>query len=147
MTTIVYRDGVMAADSRAYSGDRKPIGSKQKIHRLPDGSLIGVSSSKVGEAERFRRMVSEKGVDADFETEVPVQAIVVMPNGGIFYFNDERSFSGPISAEFICIGSGEVAAHAALLSGCSPVKAVEVAMQLDVWTGGDVRTLELEVAK
>jgi hypothetical protein len=33
LTTICYRDGVMAADTRAYSGDKLPIGSKTKIRQ------------------------------------------------------------------------------------------------------------------
>ena len=47
MTIIAYRDGIMAADSRAYTGDPDPIGVKQKI-RWHDGELLGASSRAVG---------------------------------------------------------------------------------------------------
>lgn len=48
MTTIAYRNGVMAADTRAYSGGKLPIGTKTKIERLEDGTLLGVSSITPG---------------------------------------------------------------------------------------------------
>lgn len=144
MTTIVYRDGVMAADSRAYAGNKQPVGTKVKIYRLADGSLFGASSSKVGQCDKFRRIVEEHGVNANLKEAVLVQAIVVKLDGSIFYFNDEDAFSGPISAPFISIGSGEQYAYGALMMGADAVKALEIASCCDVWTGGPIITLRLE---
>lgn len=144
MTTIVYRAGILAADSRAYSGDKNPIGEKRKIHRLADGSLIGASSNKVGVCEKFRRLVEESGVDGTFEDEIPVQAIVIRPDGSVFYFNDLDSFSGPIKSEYLAIGSGEEYAIGALKMGASAVDAVRIAIECDPWTGGAIHTLELQ---
>lgn len=45
MTTVVYRDGVMAADSRAYAGYNTTLGSKSKIRKLADGTLLTISRS------------------------------------------------------------------------------------------------------
>lgn len=143
MTTIVYRAGILAADSRAYSGDKNPIGEKHKIHRLADGCLIGASSNKVGACEKFRRLVAASGVEGTFEDEVPVQAIVIRPDGSFFYFNNQDSFSGPITAEYMAIGSGEEYAKGALKMGASAVDAVRIAIECDPWTGGKIHTLEL----
>ena len=35
MTTIAYRDGILAADTRGFSGASTPIGNKLKIHQSP----------------------------------------------------------------------------------------------------------------
>lgn len=143
MTTIAYRDGIMAADSRAYAGSKHPIGTKAKIHRLADGSLFGASSSKVGQCDKLRRIVEERGVTATLDDDVPVQAIVVCPSGEIWYFNDNDSFSGPVDAEFIAIGSGEEYAHGAMMMGADAARAVEIAIACDPWTGGQVQMLNL----
>lgn len=48
MTTIVYRAGTMAADSRAWGFDKAFIGEKTKVFRLDDGRLLGVSTAVIG---------------------------------------------------------------------------------------------------
>lgn len=143
MTTIVWRDGILAADTRAYSGSKTVIGLKSKIHRLHDGRLIGCSTSKVGVSEKLIRLVREHGTDFTFEDEIPVQAMVINGDGSFFYFNDQDGFSGPIRAEYAAIGSGEDFALGALKMGTSAVKAVEIACELDVWSGGEIETLSL----
>ena len=143
MTTIAYRDKIIAADSRAYSGDKHPIGYKQKIHKLDDGSLVGASSNKVGETDRFVALYKKLGVEGDYEKDTGVQAIVVKPNGEVFYFCDNQYFSGPISGEYIAIGSGEKYAYAAMLMGADAIKAIEISIECDVWSGGEVRSLKL----
>lgn len=144
MTTIVWRDGVLAADSRAYSGDKTPIGFKKKIHRLDNGDLFGASSSKVGSVEHFMRLVNEHGVFKSFEEEILLKAIVVTKDGSFYLFNDLKSFSGPIHADYIAIGSGEEYALGALEMGSSAIEALEVAIRLDPWTGGEIATLRFE---
>lgn len=143
MTTIAYRDGIMAADSRAYSGDKNPIGQKVKIRRLSDMSLFAASSSKVGQTDKLFRLTHEHGLFKTFPTEVLAQGIVVRPNGDIFYFNDQDCFTGPIKADYLAIGSGEHYATAALFMGATAERAIEVACALDPWTGGEIHTAKL----
>lgn len=143
MTTIVYRNGILAADSRAYAGSKTPVGTKRKIRRLEDGSLFGCSSSRVGQPENIARMVQEHGVGKTFEKDVPAQVIVIQPDGAIYLFNDGDSFSGPIQSEFLAIGSGEEFATGALLNGASAAQAVEIAIRCDPWSDGPILTLML----
>lgn len=143
MTTIAYRDGVMASDSRAYSGSRNYIGSKNKIHRLSNGSLIGLSSSVVGECERLKRFVEGRGVELECELDMPVQALLVTVDGSVYYFSEGRSFSGPINNDYFAIGSGEQYAIVSMSLGASAAKSIETAIEFDVWTGGDIKCLEL----
>lgn len=137
----------MAGDSRAYSGDKHPIGHKQKIFALPGGRLVGVSSSVVGAPNHFITWLCSLDpkiflASAVADQEHLVQALVVEPNGDAFYWNDGRTFTGPIQADYYAIGSGQQTALAALTLGKSAAEAIELAILLDPWTGGDVRTLE-----
>lgn len=133
MTTVVYRDGIMAADSRAYSGDKHPIGNKVKIRRLPDGTLLGASSTLPGAGETVLDWYAN---GQEEETILPAHftLLVAKTNGDVFYANDDRIFSGPLTGDFFSIGSGEQYAHGALLMGACAVEAVRAACLADAWT-------------
>ncbi|MEI9428729.1 peptidase S14 [Mesorhizobium sp. Cs1299R1N3] len=143
MTTIVYRDGVMAADSRAYAGDKHPIGTKSKLRRLSDGSLLGVSASIPGLPESFRRAVEKTGVEADLEAEFDCKALLVKPDGTVWFYNNGPGFTGPLKGEFFSTGSGEQYAYAAMVMGADAVRAVEVAIECDAWTKAEICRLTL----
>ncbi|WP_456868288.1 hypothetical protein [Galbibacter sp. BG1] len=155
MTTIAYRDGIMAGDSRAWSGDKHPIGSKTKVYQV-NGFLVGISSSKVGETTCFLNFLkTHLGVKSiydpedhfkcpttiDADREYGVQALVVDKDGSAYYWDDGQAFSGPLRADYYAIGSGEQTALAAMVLGKSAAEAVELAIQLDPWTGGEVETV------
>lgn len=139
MTTIAYRDGIMAADSRAYAGDKHPIGSKVKIRRLEDGTLIGASTTIVGGGERVLDWI-EGGMDNDEVVPESFQVLVVRPGGKIFVGTGNCYLSGPLDASYIAIGSGEQYAHGALMMGASAVEAVRVACHCDPWTATPIYT-------
>ena len=133
MTVIAYRFGIMAADSRAFSGDQHPIGSKCKIRRWEDGTLIGVSSNRLGGAERVHEWLMAGRPD-DFKLPENFNYLRVNPNGEVFQ-GDENGFeSGPLKAPFHTIGSGEKYAHGAMTAGADAFKAVEAAIACDVWS-------------
>lgn len=149
MTTVCFKDGIMSADTRAYSGDKHPIGNKNKLYRLANGTLVGCSSSAVGEPARFARWLSMFGDDLDcatVESDEPhgVQALVVQPDGSVFYWQDGTSFTGPLEADFYAIGSGEQYAYGAMMMGASAQEAVEVAIAVDQWTGGTATIMRLK---
>lgn len=135
MTTIVYANGVMAADSRAYSGDKHPIGEKVKVRRMDDGTLLGASSTIVGGGERAMQWYMD-GADPESD-QLPKHftLLVAKPDGSIFLADDTTCLAGPLTAPFIAVGSGEAYAHGALLFGACAVEAVRVACRADVWSG------------
>lgn len=147
MSTIVYRDGVMAADSRAYSGNSSPIGHKMKIRRLSDGSLVGVSTCKPGLSEAFMKWL-EDGADVDHGLygDIDLAALVVRPNGEVYYYFDGLYPSGPLIAPWFAVGSGERYAMGALEMGADAVRAAEVAAVLDTMSAPPVTALELRPA-
>ena len=144
MSVVVYKHGLMGADSRAYSGSNHPMGDKLKIHRLPDGTLLGIVSNSIGMPEAFRDWVIGGENREDFMPGDPsFSAIKVTPSGHVYLYDDSYTPSGPLTGDFFTIGSGRKYAYGALLMGASVTKAVEVAIQCDCWCGGHVERLEL----
>lgn len=146
MTTIAYRAGVMAADSRAYAGFNAALGQKTKIRRLDDGTLIGCSSNQVGLGEAVMDWYAD-GADpakAPKASETKFSLLAVMRDGQAYYASDNFLLSGPITAEFFAVGSGEGIAQGAMHAGASAELAVEIACRVDVWSGLPVITLRHE---
>jgi 20S proteasome alpha/beta subunit len=143
VTTIAYRDGVLAADTRGYAGDARPLGQKSKIERLEDGTLIGVSSSIPGGGETVRRWYAD-GRPNDIELPANFTMIAISREGDVFYAKDMPHLSGPLRAPYFAIGSGADFALGALEAGMSAKGSVLLACRLDVWSDEPVEILELE---
>jgi len=146
MTTIVYRDGVMAADSRAFAGDRNPIGYKTKIRAMVVDDvayLVGVSSPAPGYGEAVLNWF-EAGMDIHDTPPMPEQGFTLLAvdaGGQGYYAANSFYLSGPLTNEWWAIGSGDEFAIGALRSGATAVEAVAVAKEFDQWTGGPTHTL------
>lgn len=149
MTTIVYRNGVMAGDRRAYGGDKTPIGSKKKIHRLADGTLFGVSSNNVGADRLLRRWVEEgcPAVGPDYLKPDSFELLLIRENGEVFFACNNLELTGPLEAEFYAIGSGSQYALGAMSMGAGPERAAGIAAELDIWSGDGIDALTLEPLK
>lgn len=146
MTTVVYRNGVMAGDRRAYGGDKTPVGSKTKIQRLQDGTLFGCSSNNVGADAMLRRWI-EAGCPAPESGDLKpdsFELILVRPSGEVFMANGNLDLTGPLEADFYAIGSGSQYALGAMAMGAGPERAVEIACDMDIWSGGGADALSLE---
>jgi ATP-dependent protease HslVU (ClpYQ) peptidase subunit len=150
MTTICFRAGVMATDSRAYSGDKMPIGEKKKLHRLSNGALVGSSSRIVGNTDSFAawcQAAIDDGQDLPriaSGTDYGVQALLVWTDGTVHYWNDGTTWTGPLEADFFAIGSGEQFAFGAMKAGATAEEAVRIASECDPWTGGRIQTVTFE---
>jgi 20S proteasome alpha/beta subunit len=153
MTTIVYRNRVMAADSRAYSGHATPIGSKQKIAVLGNGALIGVSTTQPGLAEAVINYFEELATIDDRpegsaihvpEFTAALSVLLVNPDGTVMFASDSLMLAGPITADFFAIGSGAEYALGALSCGVSAEDAVRMAIEHDPFSGFPVTSLDLD---
>lgn len=145
MTTIVYRDGILAADTRAYSGDRSPIGQKQKIFqfRNSDGtvSTFGISTPQPGFSEEIKVWFANDKHN-DYRPDLNgrgFSALEILSNGEVYYYNDNFTPSGPLTADWFAIGSGQDFAIGALEMGATAQQAVVVSAKNDAWTGGAVQ--------
>lgn len=151
MTTIAYQGGIMAADSRAYSGNKVWIGSKVKLHRMSNGALVGSTSRLVGKTELFAAWIQEQ-IDSKVaspgemlsEQPIGVAGLLVWPDGSVWYWNDGSNFAGPLEADYFAVGSGEEFAQGAMAMGASAEQAVEAACLLDPWSAPPIVTMKLE---
>lgn len=146
MTTIAYRDGVMAADMMMTRGN-EPVYGVVKVFRTKH-FLVGMSGSFVN-VQPFREMIESwetPGSDPTdlwrcWNDEAPdfqngVCATIVNEYGDIFSVVDAPPVRIP--AQFDAIGSGACYAMGAMGMGASAAEAVRVAKRFDVNTGGNI---------
>ncbi|ARP67347.1 MULTISPECIES: hypothetical protein [Mesorhizobium] len=144
MTTIAYKHGVMAADSRAYGAGLGSIGSKLKIRRLPDGRLIGATTPQVGAGEAILDWYAA-GADVHNTPEgvkgSNVGLLVVHPDGRAQVASGAWTLTGMLESPYFVVGSGSHYAEAILESGGTSQQAVEIACKFDSHSGLPVVSL------
>lgn len=143
MTTIVYRDGVMAADTAIFDRDCY-CGEMIKIFRSPDGSLGGVAGC-AGDLAIFRDWFIQtyEGVGVPHFKDEDSEGLIIRPDGSVLWVG----FGGkivPVVAPYQAIGSGFRIAMGALAAGVSASRAVEIAAGLDAHTRAPVIQLNLK---
>lgn len=146
MTTIAYRDGVLAADTRAYSGRAQPIGNKQKIFSIKGGSAFGVSTPQPGLSEAIRDWFVEcKHPDHEpvLNGDAGFDMLEITKEGLVYFYHNSFRPTGPITAPYFAIGSGAEYAMGAMAAGCDAVDAVAAAAMHDVWTGDVVTKIDV----
>lgn len=147
MSVIVYKNGIMAGDTRAYVGRYKATpGSKRKIHRLKDGSLLGVSSAQVGMADRFATWVKAGADLKDWHGRWPesLHALLIKSDGSAYLADDSLHFTGPIKGKVFAVGSGSDFALGAMAAGKSARQAALIAARLCPYSAPPVQTLRLK---
>ena len=140
MTTICYRDGVLAADSLVTLGSTKVHGSYQKIRRIGE-YLVGTAGA-VADCQAF--VVWLKACDS---TQPPPKgeygALVVGPQGRVREIENGSVLPCPRGAKFFALGSGGPYALAAMYAGATATEAVKIAAKIDTSTGLPVKTLKI----
>lgn len=138
MTVIVYRDGVMAADTGEFQGSLVVGTEEEKILRLPNGSLLACAGRK-DDIWQFRDWARD-GFDpasrpkdfADFG------ALVVSKNGGITKYG-KSCFAYPCSGDWAVEGCEEDFLVGLLVMGATAEQAVQHAIQRSAWAAGRVQ--------
>jgi 20S proteasome alpha/beta subunit len=129
----------MACDSRSSYDNGEHYICDDKIIRLAD-ELVGCAG-EVGDIFKFLAWYRTSG---EIERpELKDMEAVVLNRDGIFHYNSS-TYGSRVAQPFFAIGSGSMAANAAMWCKKSPTKAVEIACQLDKSTGGPVRTFKLK---
>ncbi|MGC0154835.1 hypothetical protein ACPRNU_20450 [Chromobacterium vaccinii] len=144
MTTIAFDGKTMAADGRATAEDVILADDLQKLHQLDTNrwslrpAIIGMSGAT--------RSVSDALAWIEGRTEVPGEGVeffaLVWDGERLIMVSDEcltpESWPAPMA-----IGSGKLPALAAMRAGADARRAVEVAISMDVFRGGHIRTAVL----
>ena len=148
MSIIVYRRGVLAADTLITAGDLR-AGYSTKIARSPQGHMGGGAGSLEGCAA-FLAWIRDgcKGSPPDVGGEQD-WLLVGPPKRGareISYGTGKGLLApmhpnGPKGSTWAASGSGERIAAGALWMGATAVEAVEAAIALSSTCGGRVETL------
>lgn len=137
MTTIAARSGVMAADSQC-TGEY--IGRMCKIHRLPDGTLVGGAGNA---AAIYAAVVWLQGGRQGEAPDIEESCLLFLKPDHTIWLASERWPEFPLADDYAAIGSGSAAAQAAMYLGRSAASAVKVACVLDESTSEPIHTLKL----
>lgn len=145
MTTIAYRDGVLASDSL---GNRNGLRRKvKKVYRVGDHIMGGCGNYQDCIAfvnwwpQRNERELSFRQYSGDKDAP-DLYMIVVGPGGAQAW--GEHLQPTDILDDFYAVGSGASAAMAAMHMGASAEEAVRIASLVDIGTGGDIETVTLD---
>lgn len=151
MTTIAYRDGILAADSRVTHGEdgSARIHTCKKLFRkkITQGKKsFDVIIATAGESAPGMLFVDWYGTgkpipDTFLHLGGDFLCLVLTPSG-LFEF-DVYCRGEEVSDDFYAIGSGAKAALGALHCGKSAVEAVRIAARIDPYTGGRIMTESL----
>lgn len=165
MTTIAFRDGVLAADSRETSGceDSGQLAAPcDKIFRvgpfvvaLQGDTTPGmiwlnwfrtahsavVTDNPYKPVSRQLLPVYDELVERMLQHEADFTAVVLCPDKRLFIY-DEWGFPQRITAPYYAVGSGSKVAYGALFNGASATAAVEAACAHDPYTSLPVHSSE-----
>jgi hypothetical protein len=143
MTTVAYRDGVLAADTLVVCGNVR-TGYISKILKTRRGGLVGISGNLEGAAQFLTWVRSgRRGKPPATDDESGCRGIVVEPDGSVLFWDGGPALF-PKRGAYFALGSGRDVALGALAMGATADAAVRAAMQIDIYTGGDVEMLRLE---
>lgn len=137
MTTIAYRDGIVATDTLSVAGDMIVNHAYEKCI-VKDGVMFFLTGSTSDHDKLVEEYLSPTGRD------IGDASAIVADNGKIFIVGREDGNKGifkcPNKREnYIAIGSGERFAISAMDHGKSAEEAVEYAMKRDIYSGGQVK--------
>lgn len=142
MTTIAYRDGVLAADTQVTFGAIKGYG--RKLHKLNDGSILAFSGSVDDEQAILSYYNGELKKKPHLGKKF--EFILIDSTGTPFYcINDFCQI--PIEDRWHACGEGWQIAIAAMHIGLSAKDAVEVAGDLNPNTNKYIDTYTIRTKK
>jgi len=142
MTTIAYKDGIIAYDGRATTNT---------------GTIVYDDFEKCVERDGVRFVICgntssmHKLIDAYFgEPQASVGAYALVVIGGEVWYVSHDDDDGIERSQVLldrpyALGSGSDHAYTAMDMGASAYQAVEMAMKRDSCTGGKIRTLIVKV--
>lgn len=140
MTTICYRDGIMAADSAIF--DRGCYcGDVLKLSRAADGTIGGAAGS-LGVISKFAAWL-DAGAIGDPPPIPPndeSEAIWVRPDNEVWWLGP-GSLPTHLTGAYFAIGSGFRIAMGALAHGATALEAVEICADLDNMTRRPIQAL------
>src|ERR1051326_1733511 len=151
MTTIAYKNGVLASDGRMTNGTRLLSDTYNKIcptegreYLIQGKKVLAYAMAGMAESRLVLERALEEGLDvlSGIESDDDFSAIVVTEDTAYLVDKDAEEHSFKIIEIFdgqpYSIGSGSVVANHFLQKGGEPLDAVVEAIKTDIGSGGDV---------
>ena len=150
MTTIAYKDGIIAADTQLNVDSVKVLSADKIVILNKDTILAGAGETwAIAVAERFFRQEDwETKLDAkpeiakEKDDDNPLDAILIYK--GQAFLVDRFLSPELLKHPYFAVGSGWKFAMAGMHQGMSAVAAVEFASEFDVYTNNKIRWLNVE---
>lgn len=149
MTTIAanLKEGIMAADSKV-TLEHKGI-DYPAIKIIKKGGMLIGAAGHAGDCTRFMKWAAGKFQDkepkwAEEEGQDDSVIGIVLKDDGIYVWSQGDPEPEKVEADFYAVGSGGKPARAAMLMGADPVKAVEIACQVDPYSALPIQVLKLK---
>ena len=149
MTTIAYRDGIMASDSGSWAGEARH-GWARKLARGPDGTLYGCAGN-AAQADGFLKWV-DAGCQGDHPKadregqdgrESSFIVLAVTPGGPIRLIT-ARGEECYTDAPYYAIGAASATAFGALFMGATAEQALKAASEHGSGAFGKIKTVNFE---
>jgi hypothetical protein len=145
MTTIAYKDGILAADTQlTYDGHIKGV-STQKIRYLPSGVLFA-GAGNVKEILMAENFYSQPNWEDKLDEAPPIKKsfeAIIVSKGRVLTLN--QTLLPDIMADKFCsCGSGWKLAHAAMAMGLGAYDAIKFTATLDVFTNDEIQVINVQ---
>jgi 20S proteasome alpha/beta subunit len=144
MTTIAYKDGILAADTQVTYQGNKNFARTKKIFELEHCIFGGAGT--IAAIQEFKKFLEGKDFNKEiFSKEVHRSDFIVIDKKTrqvTTYCED--LIAEPVDAEYFAIGSGCHYAYGALATGVSVIEAIKIASKFDFNTNNHISTIELK---
>jgi len=137
MTTIAFKNGILAADTLISSDT--VVGEMTKIATCDD--FMGGGCGNVVDVSKLLDWI-EEGADPQALPKFSdsFRGMLIDKKYKMRYVYSE-GISRPVNAPFFAVGSGQDVAKGALTAGATAEEAVQAAIHMDLCSGGQVETL------
>lgn len=154
MTTIAWDGKSLSSDSQSTTGSLVTSLTEKKIYRAGiDWQICGEKVTALGLAgdcganiDVIAALKSDLNTKSKFSPAYDFTALVVTQRKSCFLIFKEKDKELPLICEQVqpyAIGSGADIARAAMHMGKSAAESVHIAIELDIYSGGDVVTIEV----
>jgi hypothetical protein len=142
MTVVVYRDGVMAADTADWIGNIAYTFDIEKVVRLPDGSLMGASGDS-GDIQAFHKWATNGFPEQQGKAEDVFSAMIVRPDGTIWSY-DKTWRPERVFGDWYGCGAHVEFINGLMVAGIDAIGAVELAIKHCAFAAGRIYFLMLQ---
>jgi ATP-dependent protease HslVU (ClpYQ) peptidase subunit len=138
VTTIAYRDGILAGDTRITEGDTVVPEVCRKVFKLESGALFGAAGD-VQQTDELLNALEKSHPTPELRKAL---ALLIVPDRDVFLYEGKRWVKCG-AAPYHAIGSGSNFALAAMWCGKDAIGAVRCGMTFDTNSGGEVLHVKL----